>query len=174
MPSIYVGTYAKYNSGSLDGKWFDLEDYADKDEFIEACQEFHDRDNPVDEDGDVIPAEHEFMFQDHEEIPAHFISESWIDPDFWEYMEYEDHNNGEAKAAYMALFDKWDESDFEERFRGEYDSWEAMAEELLEETGDLEQIPESLRYYFDYEKYANDLRLGGDMCEKNGYFFWNY
>lgn len=31
--AIYVGTYAKYNAGSLFGKWFDLSDFADKDEF---------------------------------------------------------------------------------------------------------------------------------------------
>lgn len=48
-----------------------------------------------------------------------------------------------------------------------------MAEELLEETGQLSEIPENLRYYFDYEKYARDIRLGGDMCESNGHFFWS-
>lgn len=33
---VYVGTYNKYNSGSLFGKWLDLSDYSDKDEFMEA------------------------------------------------------------------------------------------------------------------------------------------
>ena len=28
--AIYVGTYAKYNAGSLFGKWFNLSDFADK------------------------------------------------------------------------------------------------------------------------------------------------
>ena len=32
--AIYVGTYAKYNAGSLFGKWFDLSDFADKDEIF--------------------------------------------------------------------------------------------------------------------------------------------
>ena len=173
MPSIYVGTYALYNAGSLDGKWFDLEDYADKDDFLEACQAFHDRNNPKDEDGDPIPAEHEFMFSDHEGIPSTFISESWIDPEFWAYMEYEDHHNGNAKQAYMACFDTWDEGQFEERFRGEFNSWREMAEEFIEETGMLSEVPESLQYYFDYEAYARDMRLGGDMCEDSGFFFWN-
>ena len=36
--AIYVGTYAKYNAGSLFGKWFNLSDFADKDEFMEACK----------------------------------------------------------------------------------------------------------------------------------------
>lgn len=28
--SVYVGTYGKYNNGSLFGAWLDLSDYADK------------------------------------------------------------------------------------------------------------------------------------------------
>ena len=38
---IYVGTYAKYNNGSIYGKWLDLSDYSDKEEFYEACHELH-------------------------------------------------------------------------------------------------------------------------------------
>ena len=160
MPKIYVGTYALYSNGSINGKWFDLEDYADKDEFLEACKEFH--------KGEADP---ELMFQGHVGIPRTFISESWIDPEFWAYMEYDDRYDGEAKAAYMACFDKWDESDFEERFYGKFDSWADMAEEFCDSCGTLDQIPENLRYYFDFERYANDIRLGGDMCEHEGYFF---
>ena len=38
---IYVGTYAKYNDGSLFGKWMDLSDYIDLNDFYEACLELH-------------------------------------------------------------------------------------------------------------------------------------
>ena len=36
---VYVGTYVKYNNGSLSGAWLDLSDYSDKEEFYEACRE---------------------------------------------------------------------------------------------------------------------------------------
>lgn len=161
MAKIYVGTYAKYNSGSIEGKWLDLEDYADKDEFEAACRALHaDEDDP------------EFMFQDWEDIPDAFISECRIASEFWSYLD-SDADEG-AKAAYMACFDRWDEGDFNDHYRGEYDSWEDMAEALLDDAGDIESIPEHLRYYFDYEKYARDLRLNGDLVEHNGYFFWNH
>lgn len=75
-PSIYVGTYAKYNNGSIEGQWLDLTKYSDYDEFMEACKELH-----ADE------ADPEFMFQDYEGIPEAFISESHIDENFWEFME---------------------------------------------------------------------------------------
>ena len=41
-PRIYVGTYAKYNNGSIQGEWLDLDDYTDKSDFIQACLELHD------------------------------------------------------------------------------------------------------------------------------------
>jgi antirestriction protein len=40
---------------------------------------------------------------------------------------------------------------------GEYDNEQEYAEQLLAETGDLDQIPHHLRYYFDYESFARDL-----------------
>ncbi len=41
----------------------------------------------------------------------------------------------------------------------------AYAENYLEDTGLLEQIPESLRFYFDTESFAHDLLLDGDITE---------
>ena len=158
---IYVGTYAKYNDGNLFGKWLDLEDYADCDDFYEACAELHaDEKDP------------EFMFQDWEGIPSDMISESHVSPECWALLDAYEKYDEDAVNAYCYCFGEWNENDFNDRYRGEYDSWEHMAEELLEETGQLGEIPESLRYYFDYEKYANDLRIGGDFTEHDGYYFW--
>ena len=38
----------------------------------------------------------------------------------------------------------------------------AFAEDLLEQTGQLSEIPAWAKNYFDFESYARDLRLGGD------------
>lgn len=64
---VYVGTYGKYNNGSLFGAWLDLSDYSYKEDFYEACRELH----KDEEDA-------EYMFQDYEDIPEARISESWI------------------------------------------------------------------------------------------------
>ena len=74
---IYVGTYHKYNCGSIAGAWIDL-DNLDEDEFLEKCRELHkDEKDP------------EFMFQDFEcdEIFKGMISESGINSEFWELKE---------------------------------------------------------------------------------------
>lgn len=67
MGRIYCGTYEKYNSGSLQGKWLNVEDYDSKEDFLRACGELH--------DDETDP---EFMFQDWENVPSGLISESWI------------------------------------------------------------------------------------------------
>ena len=159
---IYVGTYGKYNAGSIQGAWLDLSDYTDRDAFYEACAELHsDEEDP------------EFMFQDWEDIPSDMVSESGISPECWELLEaYEEFDEG-AVNAYCYLFGEWNKDEFQDNYHGEYDSWEAMAEAWLEDTGELNEIPERLRNYFDYQAYARDIRLSGEMCEHNGHFFWN-
>lgn len=160
MASIYVSTFRKYNDGNLFGAWLDPEDYTCKQDFMEACAELHDDE-----------ADPEYMFQDHEGVPDSMISESHIDEELWNFLACSADEG--AKLAYMECFGNWNESDFNDRYYGQYRDWKQMAEELLDSTGALDAIPENLRYYFDYDAYARDMRLGGDMCEHEGHFFWN-
>jgi antirestriction protein len=78
-PSVYVGTYAKYNNGNLFGKWVNLTDFKNKEEFIDYCKELH-RDE----------SEPEFMYQDFEYIPEICIDESYIDEDFFEFINLDE------------------------------------------------------------------------------------
>ncbi len=158
---IYVGTYAKYTAGSLKGKWLDLEDYNDKDEFMKACKELH-----KDE------ADPEFMFNDHEGVPSQFIGESGIDETFWDYLNSS--VDDDVKKAYMELFGEWNEDQCNERYQGEYRSDEDYAEDQCESCGTLESIPENLRWYFDFEKFARDMRMNGEFTEENRHYFANY
>lgn len=107
-----------------------------------------------------------------------------IDPEKWiDYLEaYEEH--GDAFRLYVEdvcyagqdVFDMV--SSFEEAYRGEYDSKEDFARELLDETGELEAIPENLRWYFDYEAYARDLFISDVWSAPASayggiYVYWN-
>ena len=156
---IYVGTYKKYSEGSIKGAWLDLEDYPCKQDFYEACAELH-----SDE------ADAEYMFSDHEGIPDFFIGESWIKDEFWSYMDCA--MDDEVKKAYVEVQDRWDEEDCESSYIGEFRSFTKLAEYLVA-VADLSEIPAHLQYYFDYEAYGRDLRLGGEVVEENDYFFWN-
>lgn len=66
-----------------------------------------------------------------------------------------------------------DLSEAEDAYIGEFKSFSHLAEHLMDETGGLDEMPENLRYYFDFDKYGNDLRIGGDAWENGGHYFWN-
>lgn len=48
-------------------------------------------------------------------------------------------------------------SDFEERYAGEWDSFREFAENLVDETGLLDSLPDELSAYFDWEAWTRDL-----------------
>ena len=79
---IYVGTYAKYNNGSLQGEWVELSDFYDLDGFMERCAEiYEDEEEP------------EFMFQAWEEIPDGLIDEGHLKENFFELRDELDRLN---------------------------------------------------------------------------------
>lgn len=152
-PRIYVGTYAKYNSGSIAGAWLDLEDYSDKDSFLEACAKVHaDEEDP------------EYMFQDFEGFPKSYYSESSIPEELWDWLDLDDSDREMVEAYREGVEADADTDHIRDQFAGRgYDTEADWAAEWLEDTGGLEGVPDHLRNYIDYEAYARDARLGGDM-----------
>lgn len=161
---IYVGTYNKYNCGSIEGKWMNLSDYSDKDEFIEACKKLHE-----DEE------EPEFMFQDWKNIPKVFISESWLSEKFFEVRDEMDSTDEEAFTAWLDYYSHdITEKDidnltkqFKDELIGQYDSEENFAEECVAQ---MEDLSDFAKQYFNYEAYARDLFMEYDYVD--GYVFY--
>lgn len=76
-PSVYIGTYWKYNMGSLDGEWVTLTDFKIYKDFVNKCKEIH--------KDEIDP---EFMIQDYECLPDGFSIGEWIDEkDFIEIIK---------------------------------------------------------------------------------------
>lgn len=159
-PAVYVGTYAKYNNGSIQGKWMRLEDYEDFDSFVDACRELHkDEEDP------------EFMCQDYEGLPKNKYCESgleWI-REFYELAD--DYTDSEIEM----ILEYWDEvgdyrdpkdilDDYYCESMDDYDFGYMIAHE----TGD---IPDWLECYVDYEKMGKEYKW--DFTETSNYIFWN-
>lgn len=143
---VYVGTYAKYNNGSIDGAWLDLEEYSDKETFIACCQELH-----KDE------ADPELMFQDWEGIPGGMISESHIDEEVFAWLDLDD-DEREILAAYRDNIDQTGDIDqAREAYNGRADSKEDFAEDLYRQ---CYTISKELENYIDWERVARDLEHG--------------
>lgn len=166
---IYVGTYKKYNEGSLFGKWMKISDYSDYEDLSDAMQELH-----KDED------DAELMFQDFE-APELFermglISESYLSTDIYEIIEKIENCSYDIEiiSAYVDCFGYYckgiDEliEKVEESYQGEYQSDEEFAEQLLTETCCIpENLPSYL--YIDWERTARDIMF--DYSTSNNYYF---
>jgi antirestriction protein len=60
----------------------------------------------------------------------------------------------------------------EEAYCGEWNSMKDYAMHIVEECGMLDQMPDNLRHYFDYEAYGRDLVYSGDYWfHEDGYVF---
>lgn len=58
---------------------------------------------------------------------------------------------------------------FQDAYAGQYDSPRDFAEEVVESCGYLDEMPESLRPYFNYDAFGRDLMF--DHYEQDGYYF---
>ena len=164
-PSVYVGTYGKYNDGSLCGLWIDLSSFNSYNDFIEFCQAIH-----ADEEDPELDA------QDWECLPPGLDGDDLFLSDKWdvlqEYLELCDRYDSDAVDAYVSCFDLDSLHRFEERYQGEYDSEEDFAEYIVSELYDLDRTMGNLSYYFDYEKYARDIFMC-DYTMEDKYVFIN-
>lgn len=159
-PALYVGTYGKYNDGSLFGQWVDIASFDDYDEFRDYLYQLHaDERDP------------EFMAQDYENFPEAWYSESgWLNEEWFDKVkEYAELSNREAYYAYVDYFgEDATVSDFEDAYEGAFDSEEDFAYWLVDEIG-IENI-QNKDAYFDYDKFARDLFMT-DFVYNNGYVF---
>tara|TARA_R100000808_G_C2054021_1_gene88301 strand:- start:41 stop:547 length:507 start_codon:yes stop_codon:yes gene_type:complete len=142
-PRIYVGTYGKYNSGSIAGAWLNLEDYANREDFLAACQELH--------KNEYDP---EIMFQDYEGFPYVWYSESDIPAELWEWLEHDEHER-QIIAAYIEVVGEGaDVKSAIDHYHGTFDSVEDYYDHYVETCGVLDQVPDHLRFYFDVKEFG--------------------
>lgn len=167
---LYVGTYRKYNNGSLEGAWLDPMNYDSYEDFIEACKELHkDEEDP------------EIMFQDFDGEDYGMYSEHSFSEDFWNVLKAsEEVSDDDAFKAFMNCFGEISirgmDSDeivdmFNEKYFGQFDSDEDLGYYLAEECDLLHGVPEDIARYFDYEAYGRDCAY--DFYEDSGYYFYS-
>ena len=158
-PRLYVGTYAKYNNGSIAGEWVDLEQFDNAEDFYKYCKKLHKNEHDP-----------EFMFQDFEGFPRDMYSESGIDDRLFEFVAMDQHDR-EIVTAGMDYFGQNEDLEYiKDHYVGKYEKEIDLAYELIEQGGYLEQCPDIVKYHFDYESYARDLFIDG-FTLRNGFVF---
>lgn len=171
-PSLYVGTYAKYNNGDLTGKWLDLTDYFDAEDFLEACYELH-----ADEE------DCELMFQDFEGFPEELYSESASLEDIEKIYQYIEYCNIHSQEFIDALLEELVFGELEYAVENSYYLCEStfgnrdynIGEAYVDSLGGLECLgEETLKNYFDYEAFGRELQWDINIIECNGKIYYQY
>jgi antirestriction protein len=152
------------------GAWIDLDAISEWDEIKEQLGAH------LSIDADSID---EVLCADVEGIARHFYASNCDGFDLSSWLEFREelansHLDVEVVDAYlknMGTYGGVNISDIEDAYSGEFDSWEDFAIEMVDACGYLDQMPESIRSYFDYEKFGHDLSF--DYFESDGYFFRN-
>jgi antirestriction protein len=164
-PRVYAACLASYSNGILHGRWVDC-----------TQGEQHIRDEIADMlASSPTPGAEEYAFHDYSDWPSsvrlteyHDISELVRIADAIE-------THGDVFSAAM---DHWcDVSEAieacENAYQGAYGSVKEWAESYLEECGTFAGWSEFAKQYFNFEQYARDMEIGGDIVESNGHIFFS-
>jgi len=178
IPRIYVACLTSYNCGFLHGKWIDANKEAD--EIRAEIQEMlADPKNPCRQQSPDEIFE-EYAIHDYEGFGDIKLSESHdLDEVSGLAGLIEEHGVEIVGAAFDHVSSIEEVETFiEENYAGTFESLEDFAYDLLDSCGDLDQLPEHLRSYFDVKAYGRDIELNGDIFTVQiGYqqvvVFWN-
>jgi antirestriction protein len=166
-PSIYVASLASYNNSILHGVWIELSGKTEEEVWEEiqsmlaACPEFGEE-----------HAIHDFEGFGEIRISEHASISSVVR--IAELLE----THGEAFAVAYKNFEDVDQAEeaVKVNYQGCHKSLSEWAEDFAAETGLLSSVPEILRGYFDFERYARETEVGGTIWSANGsegvHVFW--
>jgi len=169
---IYIADLAAYNSGILAGFWMDLEGM-DIDDANSAITEFLKKQTT--KTGEL---REEYAIHDHEDGPncgehgleeyVNFqmaVDDSALDETI--VQAYAENITGPGYA--------FDGDDVKDAYHGEYNSVEDFAEEFFDSTGQIDTIPEFVRYHVDWEGVWRDMEGFIEVNAGNGnvYIFRN-
>lgn len=175
MLNVYVTNLEKYNEGELCGKWVSLPVSEEKlNEVFDEIQICHkDKDgNEVQYFNEIGCPYEEYFISDYESnIAGLEIKEYSSFEKLNELAENIDALDDKEQEILSSLIDDCGYSTDEafdiidcERYRVYVDCYNMtdIAYEVVEERGYLDEIPEYLRNYFDYEAFGRDLEINGN------------
>lgn len=156
-PAIYVACLASYNAGHLYGHWLDLSDGPDVEDIREAI-------DAVIKESPAWDTE-EYAIHDSQGLPSPLRGEH---PDIESLADYCQNwselpaDDAEAYRLHCGNINGIATlSEFRDCFRGVYSSPEDFAYDYYDEQGLIQQLPEPLRYYIDWQKVWAEMDTDG-------------
>lgn len=171
MLKIYLTNLGKYNEGHLIGEWVEL---PCTDEELDAVKERIGISDEPDEEGNYYE---EYFITDYEtDIDGLEVGEYSDVDELNELAEQLEELEEDGKKAIQAmLLDGYtfDEA-LEKANNGDYtiyydcDNMTDVAYEVVENSGYLQNVPETVARYFDYEAFGRDLDIEGKFYNIDG------
>ena len=166
VPRVWVGCLACYNGGELVGAWYDAVD----------------ADRVLPEDIHGCPTTHEEMWIfDHECMPVRGELDPATAARWGALIEAECPQWRGALLAWLddqGITDPADAPDSDhfgsEILMGEWPTFEDFAEMIVQDTGMLDGVPESVSTYFDMESFARDLAYDYTVLDSPHGTVWVY
>jgi antirestriction protein len=158
VPRVYVQPLGAYNEAKAGGAWVEVD--SDPETFQDDIQDVL--------EASSVPNEEEWAYHDYENFGGISIGEYESVETLSKLVELlEDKDAGAVAGAldHVGGLQYLDEAEdvLENQYAGEYSSLEDWAWDFLEDSGQLSEVPESLKNYIDVEKWARDAELGGDV-----------
>jgi len=169
-PRIYVACLASYNNGVLHGRWIDAAQYPGdiEDEIAAMLAESSE------------PSAEEWAIHDYDNFGGIRLGESESMMDVATLAGLVVQYGAVFAALVNHIGTNHEESArmMTENYQGLWDSPAAWAKEQLKDSGQLAEVPPMLRGYVDFEAYARDCELGGDILSfdvgNQVAVFWNH
>lgn len=151
-PRIYVACLASYNNGVLHGAWIDATLSED-----EIQQEI----NKMLKSSPVSDAE-EWAIHDYEGFNGLSLGSCNLEKISEIAQAIEQHGEIYAKYADYVGIEYADPDEFQECYKGEFESMADFAENRYEETGEINDVPAWAKDHIDWESIAHDWKCSGD------------
>lgn len=161
MPRVWVGCLACYNAGRLVGDWHDASEADDV-----TTADVHGR----------ASSHEELWCFDLENIPVRREMSPSEAAEWGRVFDEVDEHQRAALYAWVASGDYVAEgtgdlpstSDFEERYTGQWDSFDEYARQLADDIGLLSDVPEGIASFFDWDAWTRDLRFEYSVLDAAG------
>lgn len=179
MFKIFLTNLGKYNEGELVGEWLNL---PATDEEIEECKKRIgiNEDEPDPKTGVWYE---EYFITDYENDIGYSVGEyENLDElnELAERVDGMDDYTADFIKAYMENYDNDFTRALEAAESGDFTYWPNcsdmgdVAQAILDETGELDEIPDKFVDYFDFDAYGRDLAINGYFWYSNGGYYEYY
>lgn len=160
-PRVWVSSFGAYNAGFLIGEWVDASEAVE----VTAKQLFEGSPYRWTDDEELHCFDVENMLTDREMSPAEATAQA-------ELLESVAEHQRPAFRAWVASgchVEGGDGlpsvSDFDERYCGEWDSFDDYASNYADDTGLLAGTPDEIRRHFDWKSWTSELADGYTTCD---------